>query len=82
MTYVPSIIADYPLMNDWLAHVIQHLFDLGALKPESIILNEKFAKSDYKPTEDEDAPMVEDYYRLIGTILVLRSRKDAPNKLL
>lgn len=82
LTYVPSIIADYPLMKSWLAQVLQHLITIGALKADSIVLNEKIAKPDYKPAEDEDAPMVEDYYRLIGNLLLLRSSKDAPNKLL
>jgi len=82
LTYVPSIIADYPKMNEWLALVLQHLLDIKVLKADTIIINEKIAKPDYKPAEDEDAPVVDDYYRLIGNLLLLRSRKDPPNNLL
>ncbi len=46
-----------------------------------MILNEKIARADYKPDEDEDGLMVEDYYLLIAHLLAIRSSTDPPNQL-
>ncbi len=81
LTYMPTIIADYPKMNEWLAIVIHQLGELGALKMDTICLNDKIARGDYKPENDEDAPMVEDYYRLVGRLLLLKANRQSPNEL-
>jgi hypothetical protein len=46
LTYIPSIIADYPKMSEWLAMVIANLIDIGALKPDMLVLNERFIRKD------------------------------------
>jgi len=81
LTYMPTIIADYPKMNEWLAIVIYQLGELGALKIDTLCLNDKIARGDYKPENDEDAPMVEDYYRLVARLLLLKANKQSPNEL-
>ena len=81
LTYMPTIIADYPKMNEWLATVIHQLGDLGALKNDSLCLNDKIARADYKPENDDDAPMVEDYYRLVARLLLLKANRQSPNEL-
>jgi hypothetical protein len=81
LSYMPTIIADYPKMNEWLALVIHQLGDLGALKMEILCLNEKIAKETYKADNDEDAPMVEDYYRLVARLLLLKANRQSPNEL-
>lgn len=80
LTYVPSIMADYPKMNEWLAKTITHLLEIGALKSDMIILNDKISKSDYKPEEDEES-QVEDYFRLVAHILILKAKNLSPNNL-
>ena len=81
LTYMPTIIADYPKMNEWLAIVIHQLGELGALKNDTLCLNDKIARADYKPENDEDAPMVEDYYRLVARLLLLKANRQSPNEL-
>lgn len=78
---MPTIIADYPKMHEWLAGVMMILNDLGALKLDKLIINDKIAQPNYKPEEDEEAPLVEDYYRLFAQILILKAKKDSPNQL-
>ena len=68
-------------MNDWLAIVIFQLGKLGALRNETLCLNEKIARKDYKPENDEQPPMVEDYYRMVARLLLLKAETQSPNDL-
>ena len=80
LTYVPSIMADYPKLNEWLANTIVHLIDIGAIRPDMLNLNDKISKPSYKPEEDEET-QVEDYFRLVAQILILKAKNLSPNNL-
>ena len=81
LSIVPSLFADIPKLCDWLARVILHLIDIGALKLDSISLNDKVTKAGYNPDEDEDASTVEEYYRLVAQLLAIQANKKSPNEL-
>ena len=48
---------------------------------DTLCLNDKIARVEYKPDNDEDAPMVEDYYRLVARLLLLKANRQSPNEL-
>ena len=44
-----------------------------------LILNDKFMTD--KQVEDDDSPMVEDYFRIVAELLRLNAENNIPNKL-
>lgn len=69
---MPNIIADYPLMTDWLSNVLATLLELRVIKFNDIILHDKIGRG--IKMEEEEKPMVEDYYRLIAKFLFILSK--------
>ncbi len=65
---MPNISADYPMLQDWLSSIIMLLIELKALKLADLILCDKI--NDKTVTEEDDVPMVEDYFRLVSKILL------------
>lgn len=59
-------------MSEWLAKVLHVLYRESALKFDRLTLNDKLGAA----TESEDdQPMVEDYYKLMGQFLLLMSEE-------
>ena len=69
---VPNIAADYPKLPDQLSGVMYLLFSKGVLSFKDIQWTEKKAIN----PDDEDAPMVEDYFRIVAHLLYKMSMRD------
>lgn len=70
LTALPNISCDYPKISEYLAKVLHVLYKENALKFDRLVLNEKLGAA----TESEDdQPMVEDYYKVMGQFLLLLS---------
>jgi hypothetical protein len=78
LVHMPTIIADYSKINERLAIVIHQLGELGSLKMDTFLLNEKIAGGVYKPEIDQDPSMVEEYYSLVTRLLLLKTRRHRP----
>ena len=70
LSVMPNIISDYPRLSEWLASVLCVLYDLNAIKFDKLALHDKFAAKATSGGEDEEMPMVEDYYRLMAQFLL------------
>lgn len=75
LSVMPNIISDYPRLSEWLASVLCVLYDLNAIKFDKLALHDKFAAKATSGGEDEEMPMVEDYYRLMAQFLLQLSPK-------
>ncbi len=64
MNILPNIIADYPKLTRQLANVLFVLYQLNAIKFEKLVINEKLNAP--SSGDEDDQPMVEDYYRLFA----------------
>ena len=64
LTILPNIIADYPKLTRQLANVLFVLYNLNAIKFDKLVINEKLNAP--SSGDEDDQPMVEDYYRLFA----------------
>lgn len=69
LAIVPNISADYPKLSTQLAKVMHLLYKENAVKFDKLILNDKLGGS----PDDDDQPIVEDYYKLMAQFLQLIS---------
>ena len=63
---VPSIAADIPKLPDWLSEAMMTLYESNAINFRDVTWYDK-----KKSGEDDEPPMVEDYYRIIAQFLKL-----------
>jgi hypothetical protein len=70
LTALPNIACDYPKISEWLANVLHVLYRENALKFDKLVLHDKLGSS---AESEDDQPMVEDYYRVMGQFLLLLS---------